>query len=86
VPIFEWDPDKATENEAKHGVTFEEAATAFADPLARIVDDPRHSVGEERFVLFGLSDRRRLLAVHVHRSRRAHTAHKRPPRYAPRAP
>ena len=43
---FEWDPDKAVANAAKHGVRFEEAATAFADPLSITVSDPDHSVGE----------------------------------------
>jgi len=57
---FEWDPQKAARNRAKHGVSFEEAATAFADPLGRIVDDPRHSRGEQRYVL---PRRQRLVAV-----------------------
>jgi uncharacterized protein len=60
---FEWDPQKAAVNLAKHDVSFEEAATVFGDPLGRIVADPRHSSGEERFVLLGLSHDRRLLAV-----------------------
>jgi hypothetical protein len=60
---FEWDPQKAARNLAKHGVSFEEAATAFGDPLGRIASDPRHSVDEERYVLLGLSRQRRLLAV-----------------------
>lgn len=60
---FEWDPQKAARNLAKHGVSFEEAATVFADPLGRIASDPRHSVDEERFVLLGLSERQRLVAV-----------------------
>lgn len=60
---FEWDPEKALGNERKHGVSFLEAATAFGDPLSVTVPDPRHSVGEERFVLFGQSGRGRLLAV-----------------------
>jgi uncharacterized DUF497 family protein len=60
---FEWDPQKASANLAKHEVSFEEAATVFGDPLGRIVADPRHSFEEERFVLLGLSKRRRLLAV-----------------------
>ncbi len=60
---FEWDPKKAGRNLAKHGVSFEEAATVFGDPLGRIVDDPRHSVGEQRYVLLGCSERQRLLAV-----------------------
>jgi len=37
---FEWDPRKAAANQAKHGVSFEEALTVFADPLARLFDDP----------------------------------------------
>ena len=60
---FEWDPDKAAGNVDKHGVSFEEAATVFGDPLGKIVDDPRHSIGEKRFVLMGQSDQDNLLAV-----------------------
>lgn len=60
---FEWDPEKAAGNLAKHGVSFEEAATVFGDPLGRIVDDPRHSSEEPRYVLLGYSERHRLLAV-----------------------
>jgi len=60
---FEWDPRKDAANLAKHGVSFEEAATVFGDPLGRIVRDPRHSDDEERLVLLGLSSRERLLAV-----------------------
>ena len=60
---FEWDPQKAAANLAKHKVSFEEAATVFGDPLGRIVADPRHSSDEERFVLLGLSNEQRLLAV-----------------------
>ena len=60
---FEWDPEKAARNLAKHEVAFEEAATVFGDPLGRITSDPRHSVNEERFVLLGFSEQQRLLAV-----------------------
>ena len=60
---FEWDPEKAAKNLAKHRVSFDEASTVFSDPLGRIVDDPRHSRGEERLVLIGLSRAQRLLAV-----------------------
>jgi uncharacterized protein len=60
---FEWDPQKAASNLVKHGVAFEEAATVFGDQLGRITSDPRHSEGEERFVLLGLSRQQRLLAV-----------------------
>ena len=62
-PRFEWHSPKAAANRAKHKVTFDEAATVFGDPLGRITDDARHSEGEERFVLLGQSDRRRLLVV-----------------------
>jgi hypothetical protein len=60
---FEWDPEKAEANLRKHGVTFLEAETAFRDPLSATIDDLRHSFGEERFVLYGTSERGRLLAV-----------------------
>jgi uncharacterized DUF497 family protein len=60
---FEWHGPKAAANRVKHKVTFQEAMTVFGDPLGRIADDPRHSENEERFVLLGQSDRRRLLVV-----------------------
>jgi uncharacterized DUF497 family protein len=65
---FTWDPQKAASNLRKHKVGFPEAATAFADPLSLTIPDPDHSVGEERFVLMGQSERRRLVVVaHVER-------------------
>ena len=60
---FAWDPHKAAANFRKHRVSFHEARTAFADPLGRVVDDPRHSMGEERNVLLGSTERGRLVAV-----------------------
>ena len=60
---FVWDPRKAARNFSKHKVSFREALTVFADPLARIVDDPRHSEDEQRYVLLGSSDYNRLLVV-----------------------
>ena len=48
---FEWDPEKAASNLTEHGVAFEEAISGFGDPLATTVQDPGHSVGEERFTL-----------------------------------
>jgi len=60
---FEWDPAKAAENLEKHGVSFEEAATIFRDTLSVTGPDPDHSVGEERFVTFGVSTSERLLIV-----------------------
>lgn len=60
---FEWDPDKADENEGKHGVSFPEAATIFGDPLSVTMADPDHSVGEARFLTIGMSHQQRLLVV-----------------------
>lgn len=60
---FEWDPGKAESNLRKHGVSFQEAATTFGDPLSVTVPDPRHSQEEERYFLFGRSGRGRYLAV-----------------------
>jgi len=66
--LFEWDPNKAAQNIRKHGVSFEEAATAFGDPLSITIFDPLHSIDEDRFVLIGMSNRNRLLVV-VHTDR-----------------
>ncbi len=60
---FEWYGPKAAANRAKHKVTFQEASTVFGDPLGRTTDDPRHSEDEERVVLLGQSEKRRLLVV-----------------------
>ncbi|MFM9967548.1 MAG: BrnT family toxin [Burkholderiales bacterium] len=60
---IEWAPSKAEENLAKHGVSFEEAATVFRDTLSMTGVDPDHSVGEERFVIFGISTSGRLIVV-----------------------
>jgi uncharacterized DUF497 family protein len=58
-----WDPHKAAANQRKHKVSFEEASTVLADALAITGADPDHSVGEARWITFGFSNRRRLLAV-----------------------
>ena len=60
---YEWDPRKAAANLTKHGVSFEEAASVFNDPLAITFSDPDHSVAEERLLSFGLSNKGRLLAI-----------------------
>ena len=60
---FEWDIAKASENLAKHGVSFEEAATVFRDVLSVTGADPDHSVAEERFIIYGASTSGRLLVV-----------------------
>jgi hypothetical protein len=63
---FEWDEAKAQTNLAKHGVSFEEAATVFQDPLSVTIPDPLHSQKEERFVIQGMSvDQRLLVVVHT---------------------
>ena len=61
--VFEWDPAKASANARKHGVTFDEASSTFADPLAMLIPDHDHSEGEERYLLLGMSVRERLLVV-----------------------
>ena len=61
--IFEWDPVKAEANVRKHRVTFDEASTVFGDPLNLVMADPDHLRGEERYLLLGMSNRRRLLVV-----------------------
>ena len=60
---FEWDPRKAAANLKKHGVSFEEAITAFGDPLSLNMPDPDHSEGEQRFIVVGTSARSRRLVV-----------------------
>ena len=67
---FEWDRKKARSNLAKHGVSFEEAQTAFSDEGGMLLDDPESSADEERFVLLGLSAKLRILVV-VHCYREA---------------
>ncbi|MDZ7598147.1 MAG: BrnT family toxin [Desulfobacterales bacterium] len=67
--LFEWDPKKARKNIKTHGVSFDEASTAFRDPLSQTIDDPLHSEGENRFVLIGRSIQGRLLVI-VHTRKR----------------
>ena|SRR5271155_4510884 len=59
---FEWDPAKAARNLRKHGVTFETAARAFADPFA-LTDQDRVERGEYRWQLLGMVEGRLLLMV-----------------------
>ncbi|MEZ4732194.1 MAG: BrnT family toxin [Caldilineaceae bacterium] len=58
-----WNRQKARSNRRKHGVTFEEAASVFYDPLSLTVDDPLHSNDEDRFIIIGISTQRRILVV-----------------------
>ena len=60
---FEWDADKAAANLRKHGVSFDEAVTAFGDSLSVLLPDPDHSAGEERYLVMGVSTQGRLLVV-----------------------
>jgi hypothetical protein len=60
---YEWDPRKSRSNKAKHGVSFEEARTAFLDEHARVIPDAEHSEEEERFILLGMSIELRVLIV-----------------------
>jgi uncharacterized DUF497 family protein len=60
---FEWDHDKAEQNLRKHKVSFDEAKTVFDDPLFVIFADPDRSLNENRFIIVGESDRKRLLVV-----------------------
>jgi uncharacterized DUF497 family protein len=66
--IFEWDPSKATANLKKHGVSFEDAATVFSDPLAITFPDPDHSADEQREITIGHTLKRELVFV-SHRER-----------------
>ncbi len=60
---FQWNPAKAAANIKKHSIGFDEAKSAFADERAKIIADPDHSEGEERFILLGFSATLRLLVV-----------------------
>ena len=60
---FEWDAEKAAANLRKHGVSFDEAVTAFGDPLSVLLPDPDHSIGEERYLVLGMSSEARLIVV-----------------------
>jgi uncharacterized DUF497 family protein len=65
---FEWDPEKAALNLRNHGVSFEEAASVFGDPLAATIPDPEHSTEEARSITMGVTPSQRLLVV-VHTDR-----------------
>ena len=76
---FEWDPEKAARNLVKHGVSFQDAATVFGDPLAMTYYDPDHSETEDRYLTYGHSDSGRLLVVsHTDRDERIRIISARP--------
>jgi uncharacterized DUF497 family protein len=60
---YEWDAKKAKTNFRKHGVSFEEAATVFLDPLAITYPDPDHSEEEDREITIGLTTKNRVVFV-----------------------
>jgi uncharacterized protein len=60
---IEWNPVKAIGNLKKQGVSFEEAATALCDPMAVTGSDSDHSIYEERYITFGISERSRIEVV-----------------------
>ena len=60
---FTWDEAKNTENIKKHGVSFQEASTIFANIPCEIFDDPDHSDNEQRYIAVGFSDKARALIV-----------------------
>lgn len=69
APRFTWDSRKDAANQRKHGISFAEAETVFLDDDARLMDDPEHSIVEDRFVLLGLSQAfRMLIVVHCYRA------------------
>lgn len=69
--IYEWDPEKAKANLRTHGVSFEEAATVFLDPLAVTYPDPDHSEEERREITIGHSGPQRVVFVsHIQRGDR----------------
>jgi uncharacterized DUF497 family protein len=61
--IYEWDPGKAKQNQLKHNLSFEEAATVFLDPLAVTYSDPEHSEEEQREITIGHSATHRVIFV-----------------------
>ena len=68
---FEWDERKNIVNRRKHGVSFEEAQTAFFDENAIDYPDPDHSDKEDRFLLLGRSYQLRVLVIcHCFRAKR----------------
>jgi len=65
---FEWSARKEAQNRQKHRVSFAEAETVFADEHALLINDPDHSIEEDRFLLLGVGARLRVLVVaHTYR-------------------
>ena len=77
--FLEWDAQKATANESKHGVSFDEAATDFGDSLSATIPNPYHSKDEGRFILPGVDVQRQDGGCRSRRSRRQYPHCQRPP-------
>jgi len=76
---FEWDAAKATANLKKHGVSFEDATSAFYDALSVTIPDPDHSINESRFLLVGTTVAGHLVVVaHTDREQRVRIINARP--------
>ncbi len=75
--LFEWDARKARRNLAIHGVSFDEASTAFRDPLSKTIEDPLHSESEDRFVLLGPVASKSPFGCCAYRKGRPNTTHQR---------
>ena len=54
---FQWNDNKNKINQKKHKISFEEAQSVFFDEEALTIDDPEHSLEEERFIILGLEQR-----------------------------
>jgi uncharacterized DUF497 family protein len=76
---FEWDRRKAVSNSKKHGVSFEDAATAFGDRLSVTIHDPKHSDDEDRFSIFGRNPGQKARGGCAHRPKRYNTNHQSAP-------
>jgi uncharacterized protein len=61
--LFEWDPTKNKSNIRKHKIGFAEARSVFGDPLSITIPDPDHAIDEERFIIIGMTDTRKVLTV-----------------------
>lgn len=63
---FEWDENKNEINKRKHGISFETAREVFYDDDAVLFDDPDHSVGEERFLIIGMTESVKKICIVSH--------------------
>jgi uncharacterized DUF497 family protein len=65
---FQWDENKNSANIKKHKISFEEAKTVFYDENAKVIQDPEHSMDEDRFIILGFSSKLKLIiVVHTYR-------------------